>query len=86
MWLSELSTEMKETLKHLLYECVSAGKKGEVDPSHYPSQVYTYTHTHTHFIQCVFNFTFVETLEQVVCSFHGSLSQVIASLSSEARQ
>lgn len=39
MWLSELSAEMKETLKHLLYECVSAGKKGAVDPSRYPSQV-----------------------------------------------
>ncbi|XP_056229968.1 cytoplasmic dynein 2 heavy chain 1 isoform X2 [Seriola aureovittata] len=38
-WLSELSVEMKETLKHLLYECVSAGKKGEVDPSRYPSQI-----------------------------------------------
>ncbi|KAI3354358.1 hypothetical protein L3Q82_018881, partial [Scortum barcoo] len=30
--------EMKETLKHLLCECLSAGKKGEVDPSRYPSQ------------------------------------------------
>uniref|UniRef100_A0A8C9YPH8 Cytoplasmic dynein 2 heavy chain 1 n=1 Tax=Sander lucioperca TaxID=283035 RepID=A0A8C9YPH8_SANLU len=39
VWLSELSVEMKETLKHLLYECLSAGKKGEVDPSHYPSQI-----------------------------------------------
>uniref|UniRef100_A0A4W6FB67 Cytoplasmic dynein 2 heavy chain 1 n=1 Tax=Lates calcarifer TaxID=8187 RepID=A0A4W6FB67_LATCA len=39
VWLSELSVEMKETLKHLLYECVSAGKKGEVDPSRYPSQI-----------------------------------------------
>ncbi|XP_029026743.1 cytoplasmic dynein 2 heavy chain 1 isoform X2 [Betta splendens] len=39
VWLSELSSEMKETLKHLLYECVSAGKKGEVDPSRYPSQI-----------------------------------------------
>ncbi|XP_071781183.2 cytoplasmic dynein 2 heavy chain 1 [Centroberyx gerrardi] len=39
VWLSELSAEMKETLKHLLYECVSAGKKGEVDPSRYPSQI-----------------------------------------------
>uniref|UniRef100_A0A3Q4HAW8 Cytoplasmic dynein 2 heavy chain 1 n=1 Tax=Neolamprologus brichardi TaxID=32507 RepID=A0A3Q4HAW8_NEOBR len=39
VWLSELSVEMKETLKHLLYECVSAAKKGEVDPSRYPSQI-----------------------------------------------
>ncbi|XP_068612804.1 cytoplasmic dynein 2 heavy chain 1 isoform X2 [Brachionichthys hirsutus] len=39
VWLSELSMEMRETLKHLLYECVSAGRKGEVDPSHYPSQI-----------------------------------------------
>ncbi|XP_040902456.1 cytoplasmic dynein 2 heavy chain 1 [Toxotes jaculatrix] len=39
VWLSELSVEMKETLKHLLCECVSAGKKGEVDPSRYPSQI-----------------------------------------------
>lgn len=31
---------MKETLKQLLYKCVSAGKKGEVDPSRYPSQVH----------------------------------------------
>ncbi|KAM9852784.1 cytoplasmic dynein 2 heavy chain 1 isoform 4-T4 [Aulostomus maculatus] len=39
VWLSELSVEMKETLKQLLYECVSAGKKGDVDPSRYPSQI-----------------------------------------------
>ncbi|XP_034023634.1 cytoplasmic dynein 2 heavy chain 1 [Thalassophryne amazonica] len=39
VWLGELSVEMKNTLKHLLYECVSAGKKGEVDPSCYPSQI-----------------------------------------------
>ncbi|XP_028975291.2 cytoplasmic dynein 2 heavy chain 1 isoform X3 [Esox lucius] len=39
VWLGELSAEMKETLKHLLYECVSAGRKGEVDPSRYPSQI-----------------------------------------------
>lgn len=31
--------EMKETLKQLLHECVSLGKKGNVDPSRYPSQV-----------------------------------------------
>lgn len=30
---------MKETLKQLLHECVSLGKKGNVDPSRYPSQV-----------------------------------------------
>ncbi|XP_055023019.1 cytoplasmic dynein 2 heavy chain 1 [Boleophthalmus pectinirostris] len=38
-WLGQLSAEMKETLKHLLYECVLAGKKGQVDPSRYPSQI-----------------------------------------------
>ncbi|XP_028320044.1 cytoplasmic dynein 2 heavy chain 1 isoform X2 [Gouania willdenowi] len=38
-WLSELSVEMKETLKHLLCECLFAGKKGEVDPSRFPSQI-----------------------------------------------
>ncbi|CAG6004611.1 unnamed protein product [Menidia menidia] len=38
-WLSELSVEMKETLKQLLYECLLAGRKGEVDPSRYPSQI-----------------------------------------------
>ncbi|XP_075905861.1 cytoplasmic dynein 2 heavy chain 1 [Nelusetta ayraudi] len=39
VWLSELSAEMKETLKQLLYECLSAGRKGGVDPSRYPSQI-----------------------------------------------
>ncbi|XP_062407923.1 dynein cytoplasmic 2 heavy chain 1 [Sardina pilchardus] len=39
VWLSELSSEMKETLKQLLCECVSAGKRGAVDPSRYPSQI-----------------------------------------------
>ncbi|XP_038123892.1 cytoplasmic dynein 2 heavy chain 1 [Cyprinodon tularosa] len=39
VWLSELAMEMKETLKHLLNECLSLGRKGEVDPSRYPSQI-----------------------------------------------
>lgn len=39
VWLNSLSTEMKATLKHLLCECVAAGKRGEVDPARYPSQV-----------------------------------------------
>ncbi|XP_058489722.1 dynein cytoplasmic 2 heavy chain 1 isoform X1 [Solea solea] len=39
LWLKELSVEMKETLKQLLYECMSAGKKGSVDPLRYPSQI-----------------------------------------------
>ncbi|XP_028817493.1 cytoplasmic dynein 2 heavy chain 1 isoform X3 [Denticeps clupeoides] len=39
IWLSKLSSEMKETLKQRLCECVTAGKKGEVDPSLYPSQI-----------------------------------------------
>ncbi|MEQ2202448.1 Cytoplasmic dynein 2 heavy chain 1, partial [Xenoophorus captivus] len=30
---------MKETLKHLLNECLSVGRKGEVDPSRFPSQI-----------------------------------------------
>uniref|UniRef100_A0A3P9QAB0 Cytoplasmic dynein 2 heavy chain 1 n=1 Tax=Poecilia reticulata TaxID=8081 RepID=A0A3P9QAB0_POERE len=39
VWLSELSLEMKETLKHLLNECLSMERKGEVDPSRFPSQI-----------------------------------------------
>nr|XP_023648221.1 cytoplasmic dynein 2 heavy chain 1 isoform X1 [Paramormyrops kingsleyae]XP_023648222.1 cytoplasmic dynein 2 heavy chain 1 isoform X1 [Paramormyrops kingsleyae] len=39
VWLNSLSTEMKVTLKHLLCECVTAGKSGEVDPARYPSQI-----------------------------------------------
>ncbi len=42
-WLSELAKEMKNTLKALLVECVSAGRKGQqgggMDPLKYPSQV-----------------------------------------------
>ncbi|KAL1260293.1 hypothetical protein QQF64_008120, partial [Cirrhinus molitorella] len=39
VWLSALATEMKNTLKHLLCECVNAGKKGNVDPTRFPSQI-----------------------------------------------
>ncbi|XP_035389840.1 cytoplasmic dynein 2 heavy chain 1 isoform X3 [Electrophorus electricus] len=39
VWLSELSKEMKETLKFLLCECVSSVKRGGVDPNRYPSQI-----------------------------------------------
>uniref|UniRef100_H2M4S9 Cytoplasmic dynein 2 heavy chain 1 n=1 Tax=Oryzias latipes TaxID=8090 RepID=H2M4S9_ORYLA len=39
VWLGELSVQMKETLKHLLYECLMAVKKGNVDPLRYPSQI-----------------------------------------------
>ncbi|CAL8361611.1 unnamed protein product [Merluccius merluccius] len=39
VWLSELSAEMKETLKQLLLECIAAGQRGEVDPARYPSQI-----------------------------------------------
>uniref|UniRef100_A0A8B9KYF0 Cytoplasmic dynein 2 heavy chain 1 n=1 Tax=Astyanax mexicanus TaxID=7994 RepID=A0A8B9KYF0_ASTMX len=39
VWLSGLSTEMKETLKSLLCECVRAVKRGGVDPNRYPSQI-----------------------------------------------
>lgn len=43
---------MKETLKQLLYECVSAGKEGEVDPSRYPSQVHTHK-SHFHYTRYI---------------------------------
>uniref|UniRef100_A0A672SSD2 Dynein cytoplasmic 2 heavy chain 1 n=1 Tax=Sinocyclocheilus grahami TaxID=75366 RepID=A0A672SSD2_SINGR len=39
VWLSALSTEMKNTLKHLLCDCVNAGKRGNVDPTRFPSQI-----------------------------------------------
>ncbi|XP_061923239.1 dynein cytoplasmic 2 heavy chain 1 isoform X1 [Entelurus aequoreus] len=39
VWLNDLSNEMKETLKQMLHECVTAAKQGEVDPSRYPSQI-----------------------------------------------
>ncbi|XP_056467776.1 cytoplasmic dynein 2 heavy chain 1 isoform X1 [Gadus chalcogrammus] len=39
VWLSELSAEMKETLKQMLLECVAAGRKGDVNPARYPSQI-----------------------------------------------
>uniref|UniRef100_A0A4W3JMF3 Cytoplasmic dynein 2 heavy chain 1 n=1 Tax=Callorhinchus milii TaxID=7868 RepID=A0A4W3JMF3_CALMI len=41
VWLSNLAKEMKETLKYLLVECITAGKKsrGAIDPSHFPSQI-----------------------------------------------
>ncbi|KAI4889837.1 hypothetical protein NFI96_027314, partial [Prochilodus magdalenae] len=39
VWLSELSSEMKETLKLLLCECLSAVKRGGIDPNRYPSQI-----------------------------------------------
>uniref|UniRef100_W5MJK1 Cytoplasmic dynein 2 heavy chain 1 n=1 Tax=Lepisosteus oculatus TaxID=7918 RepID=W5MJK1_LEPOC len=39
VWLSDLSVEMKETLKQLLYECVSAGRRSGIDPSSFPSQI-----------------------------------------------
>ncbi|TRY83670.1 hypothetical protein DNTS_027964 [Danionella cerebrum] len=39
VWLSALSTEMKNTLKHLLSDCVNAGKRGNVDPTRFPSQI-----------------------------------------------
>ncbi|XP_072546992.1 cytoplasmic dynein 2 heavy chain 1 isoform X2 [Salminus brasiliensis] len=39
VWLSELSSDMKETLKSLLCECVRAVKRGGVDPNRYPSQI-----------------------------------------------
>ncbi|XP_073719558.1 cytoplasmic dynein 2 heavy chain 1 [Misgurnus anguillicaudatus] len=39
VWLSALSAEMKNTLKHLLCECVKAGQRGNVDPTRFPSQI-----------------------------------------------
>ncbi|XP_059389924.1 dynein cytoplasmic 2 heavy chain 1 isoform X4 [Carassius carassius] len=39
VWLSALSTEMKNTLKHLLCDCVDAAKRGNVDPTRFPAQV-----------------------------------------------
>uniref|UniRef100_A0AAV2J329 Cytoplasmic dynein 2 heavy chain 1 n=1 Tax=Knipowitschia caucasica TaxID=637954 RepID=A0AAV2J329_KNICA len=38
-WLGQLSSEMKDTLKHLLHKCILDGKKGAIDPLHYPSQI-----------------------------------------------
>ncbi|NXC70641.1 DYHC2 protein, partial [Anhinga anhinga] len=41
VWLNSLALEMKETLKKMLIDCVSAGKRsqGSVDPSLFPSQI-----------------------------------------------
>ncbi|XP_038617598.1 cytoplasmic dynein 2 heavy chain 1 [Tachyglossus aculeatus] len=41
IWLNGLASEMKETLKQLLVECVTAGRKAQVsiDPSLFPSQI-----------------------------------------------
>lgn len=40
-WLNDLALEMKQTLKQLLVECVTAGQssQGAIDPSLFPSQV-----------------------------------------------
>uniref|UniRef100_A0ABM5FWF4 Cytoplasmic dynein 2 heavy chain 1 n=2 Tax=Agamidae TaxID=81953 RepID=A0ABM5FWF4_9SAUR len=41
VWLSKLSSEMKETLKQLLIDCVTTGKRsqGSIDPLLFPSQI-----------------------------------------------
>ncbi|XP_074620352.1 cytoplasmic dynein 2 heavy chain 1-like [Acropora palmata] len=43
VWLGDLANEMKDTLKQLLIDCLSASKKGGsaggVDPSKFPSQI-----------------------------------------------
>ncbi|XP_015268586.1 PREDICTED: cytoplasmic dynein 2 heavy chain 1 [Gekko japonicus] len=41
VWLNKLSSEMKETLKQLLINCVTIGKRshGSIDPSFFPSQI-----------------------------------------------
>ncbi|KAJ7398962.1 hypothetical protein BTVI_119896 [Pitangus sulphuratus] len=41
VWLNSLASEMKETLKKMLIDCVDAGKKsqGSIDPSLFPSQI-----------------------------------------------
>ncbi|XP_034521541.1 LOW QUALITY PROTEIN: cytoplasmic dynein 2 heavy chain 1 [Ailuropoda melanoleuca] len=40
-WLNDLALEMKQTLKQLLIECVTAGRscQGSIDPSLFPSQI-----------------------------------------------
>ncbi|MXQ96699.1 hypothetical protein E5288_WYG013272 [Bos mutus] len=40
-WLNDLALEMKQTLKELLTECVTAGRssQGAIDPSFFPSQI-----------------------------------------------
>ncbi|KAF4008811.1 hypothetical protein G4228_000485 [Cervus hanglu yarkandensis] len=40
-WLNDLALEMKQTLKELLIECVTAGRssQGAIDPSFFPSQI-----------------------------------------------
>ncbi|MGH0159576.1 UNVERIFIED_CONTAM: hypothetical protein FKN15_075087 [Acipenser sinensis] len=38
VWLSDLASEMKETLKQLLFDCVTAGRRSGIDPSRFPSQ------------------------------------------------
>ncbi|XP_059035365.1 cytoplasmic dynein 2 heavy chain 1 isoform X5 [Mustela lutreola] len=40
-WLNDLAFEMKQTLKQLLIECVTAGQscQGSIDPSAFPSQI-----------------------------------------------
>ncbi|XP_032214095.1 cytoplasmic dynein 2 heavy chain 1 isoform X5 [Mustela erminea] len=40
-WLNDLAFEMKQTLKQLLVECVTAGRscQGSIDPSAFPSQI-----------------------------------------------
>ncbi|XP_043928516.1 cytoplasmic dynein 2 heavy chain 1 isoform X1 [Protopterus annectens] len=41
VWLNDLAVEMKETLKQLLIDCISFGKRsqGSTDPSRFPSQI-----------------------------------------------
>ena len=40
VWLQLLADEMKDTLKEMLFECLSAGKRGNaVNPADFPSQV-----------------------------------------------
>ncbi|XP_019521077.1 PREDICTED: cytoplasmic dynein 2 heavy chain 1 [Hipposideros armiger] len=40
-WLNDLALEMKQTLKHLLTECLTTGQRsqGAIDPSLFPSQI-----------------------------------------------
>jgi len=40
VWLSALASEMKNTLQHLLRECLAESSKGSgLDPVKYPSQI-----------------------------------------------
>ncbi|CAI9737451.1 cytoplasmic dynein 2 heavy chain 1-like isoform X1 [Octopus vulgaris] len=39
LWMNSLATEMKETLKDLLKECLQESQTGQPDPNNFPSQI-----------------------------------------------